>query len=72
MRLKRAEELKEYGKVSPEKYMEDRDSKRQTFYRYYTGKEIFDASNYTFCFDVGKINIKHCAQIILDMIDNDD
>lgn len=70
MRLKRAMELNEYGKVKPEKYLEDRDSKRRTFYKYYTGHDIFDASNYTFCFDVGKISIPQCAQIILDMIDN--
>ncbi len=72
MRLKRTKELAEYGKMKPEKYMEDRDNKRRTFYKYYTGKEIFDASNYTFCFDVGKMSISHCAQIILDLINNAD
>ncbi len=71
IRLKRAEELKEFGKLSPEKYTEDRDRKRQTFYKYYTGKDIFDASNYTFCFDIGKVSIQHCAEIILDMINAD-
>ncbi len=71
-RLKRTEELAEYGKMKPEKYLEDRDNKRRTFYKYYTGHEISDASNYTFCFDVGKISIPQCAQIILDYINNAD
>lgn len=72
MRLKRTLELKEYGDMKPEKYMEERDSKRRTFYRYYTGRELTDASGYTFCFDVGKTGIPRCAQIILDMINNAD
>ena len=70
MRLRRTEELAEYGKMKPEKYLEDRDSKRRTFYKYYTGREINDASNYTFCFDLGKISVLQCAQIIIDMINN--
>ena len=70
MRLRRTEELAEYGKMKPEKYLEDRDSKRRTFYKYYTGREISDASNYTFCFDLGKISVSQCAQIIIDMMNN--
>ena len=72
MRLKRAEELAEYGKMKPEKYIEDHDNKRRTFYRYYTGCEMFDAANYTFSFDVGKVSIPRCAQIVIDMIENAD
>ncbi|MCR5507197.1 MAG: cytidylate kinase-like family protein [Lachnospiraceae bacterium] len=71
-RLKRTEELAEYGKMKPEKYMEERDSKRRNYYKYYTGREITDASNYTFCFDVGKVSIPLCAQIIIDTIKNTD
>ncbi len=70
VRLKRALELAEYGNVKPEKYMEDRDNKRRNFYKYYTGSEIFDASNYTFTFDVGKVSIPQCAKMILDLINN--
>ncbi len=72
MRLKRAEELAEYGNMKPEKYLEDRDSKRKTYYKYYTGHDISDASNYTFCFDVGKVSIPECAEIVLDLINNAD
>ena len=70
LRLKRTKELAQYGELKPEKYLEERDTKRRTFYKYYTGKEIFDASNYTFCFDVGRISIFQCAQIVLDLINN--
>lgn len=71
-RLKRTEELAEYGNMKPDKYLENHDSKRRTFYKYYTGSDIFDASNYTFCFDVGKVSIAHCAKIIIDMINDAD
>ena len=68
MRLKRAEELNEYGDLKPEKFTEQRDSKRRTYYKQYTGHDIFDASNYTFCFDVGKVSIPLCAEIVINML----
>ncbi|MBQ7481351.1 MAG: cytidylate kinase-like family protein [Lachnospiraceae bacterium] len=71
-RLKRTLELAEYGNMKPEKYMEERDSKRRNYCRYYTGCDITDSLNYTFCFDVGKIGISRCAQIVIDMIDKAD
>lgn len=71
-RLKRTLELAEYGNTKPEKYMEERDSKRSTYYKHYTGCDINDASDYTFCFDVGKIDIPRIAQIIADVADNDE
>jgi len=69
-KIKRALELAEYGDMKPEKYMEERDSKRRNHYKYYTGSDITDASNYTFCFDVGRVSILKCAQIVLDLINN--
>ncbi len=68
MRVKRAEELGEHGHVKPEKYAEEHDSKRRTFYKQYSGHDISDASNYTFCFDVGKVSIPRCAEIIINLI----
>jgi cytidylate kinase len=70
-RLKRAEELAESGEEKAEKFLEKRDSQRRVFYKQYTGHDIFDASNYTFCFDVGKISIEQCAKIVLDMIESE-
>ena len=68
-RLKRVAELKEKGESNPEKFIEKRDSQRRTFYRQYTGADISDASNYTFCFDTGKIGIPLCADMVLDMLE---
>ncbi len=67
-RLKRAKELKENGDIKLEKYVEDRDEKRRIFYRQYTGHEIFDASDYTICFDTGTINISQCADMVLNLL----
>ena len=68
LRVKRARELGENGNMTTEKFVEEHDRKRRTFYRQYTGRELFDAANYTFCFDVGKVSVPECAEIILDMI----
>lgn len=64
-RLKRAIEIRGEGEEPTAKLVEDHDKKRRTFYKQYTGSELYDASNYTFCFDVGKISIPQCADIIL-------
>ena len=67
-KLKRTEELKEYGEMKPEKFMEKRDEQRRSFYKKYTGYEISDASNYTLCFDTGRISIPLCADIVINML----
>lgn len=69
MRLKRTEELAEYGDITPAKFLEKRDELRRTFYKQYTGYELTDASNYTFCFDVGKISIPRCADIVVNLLE---
>ena len=71
MRLKRARELAENGDVKLEKYVEDRDSLRKNFYRKYTGCELTDASNYTFTFDVGKVSVPLCAEIVLKALEQE-
>lgn len=72
MRLQRTKELAEYADMKPEKYVEKRDSQRRTFYKQYTGCEISDASNYTFCFDVGKISIPLCADMVMDLLEQEE
>ena len=64
-KMQRLDEISIDGKPVTEKSMEEHDRKRRTFFKKYTGKEMSDASNYTFCFDVGKIDIPQCAEIIL-------
>ena len=67
-RLLRAEELGEYGEMKPDKFLEKHDEQRRTYYKQYTGHEIFDAANYTFCFDTGKVDIPLCADIVINML----
>jgi len=69
MKLKRAEQLHEYGDEKPEKFMEKRDKQRANFYKTYTGCEISDASNYTLTFDVGKISVESIADMIIRIFD---
>ena len=69
-RLKRAKELGENKDTKLEKYVEGHDRKRRTFYKEYTGCEMTDASNYTFCFDAAKVSIPVCADIVIDLIEN--
>ncbi|MCR4591248.1 MAG: cytidylate kinase-like family protein [Lachnospiraceae bacterium] len=68
-RLERADEMDEKGDMKPEKFVERRDSRRRTFYKQYTGCDIFDASNYTFCFDTGRISINSCADMVLSLLE---
>ncbi len=64
-RISHMTEKAEDGQIPDAKVIEEHDRHRGTFYKQYTGREIFDASNYTFCFDTGKISISQCADIIL-------
>jgi len=70
-RLQRTEELSEKGETKAEKFIEKRDSQRRTFYKQYTGCDISDAANYTFCFDTGKISIASCAEMVLAFLKED-
>lgn len=63
-RLKRAAELAENGGEKLEKFVEERDKRRNTFCKLHTGREITDSSIYTMCFDVSKVSIPTCAEII--------
>ena len=67
-RIARAEELKENGDINADKFVETRDEQRSTFYKQYTGHEIYDASNYTICFDTGRISFSRCADIVAGLL----
>ena len=67
-KISRIEELNEYGDEKPEKFMKTRDKQRAIFYKQYTGGEISDASNYTITFDIGKISVEECADIVIKVI----
>ena len=70
-KMKRLDEISPNGEPVSEKKVEEHERKRRTFFKQYTGHEIFDASIYTFCFDVGKIDIPKCADIVLGMLEKD-
>ena len=70
-RLKRAEELKENGEEKLEKFVDERDSQRRVYYKQYTGCEITDASNYTFCVDVGKVGISLCVDFVMALLEKE-
>ena len=65
----RIEEIAENDEQKTGKYAAEHDKKRRTFYKNYTGSEIFDAGNYTFCFDSGRLGIPLCADIVLKFVE---
>ena len=46
------------------KYMEKRDKYRGEYYKYYTGKDWFDARNYHLCLDSSKLGFDGCVEAI--------
>ena len=50
------------------KYIEKRDSKRRTYYRTYTGREMDDPANYNICLDVGAIGVDRCAEFLIALL----
>lgn len=67
-RIERVVELGEHGTMNVEKYIEKRDKMRKTYYKTYTGHDMGNANNYTVCFDVGKIQIPTCVEIIMKIL----
>jgi len=65
IKMKRLDEISAENTPVTEKMVEEHERKRRTFFKKYTGYDIFDASIYTFSFDVGKIDLPMCAKIIL-------
>lgn len=69
-RMQRAEEIEKLKNMDTriDKYIEKRDRQRRTYYKEYTGHDMGDASNYTICFDTGRINAATCADVIVDIL----
>lgn len=68
-RLRRAGELNP-GKTSEElkKLVEKHDKLRSTYYKYYTGRNMGESSNYTICLDTGTIGVEKCVEILTDLL----
>lgn len=68
-RLHRAAELNP-GKTEEElkKIVEKCDKLRGTYYKYYTGTQMGESSNYSICLDVGTIGVDKCVAILTDLL----
>lgn len=64
----RAEELKEYGKMDVEKYIEKRDHWRKTYYRAYTGREMGEYKDYDISLNIGKIGVDNCINLLTNLL----
>ncbi len=69
-RKARAEELKEYGKMDVEKYIEKRDHWRKTYYRAYTGREMGEYKDYDISLNIGKIGVDNCINLLTNLLKN--
>ena len=58
-----------YGetKQTPEKRLNDKDSKRKIYYKHYTNRNWGEAQNYHLCLNSGLIGVEKCVDIIVDV-----
>ena len=69
-RLKRAIELKEFGNMDPQKYLDRRDNLRKTYYKVYTEHDFGNYQDYNICLDTGKIGKQKCAELLADLLNS--
>ena len=55
-----------YGETekSPAKRLEEKDKKREVYYKYYTGQVWGMAKNYAISLDSGKLGLDRCVELI--------
>ena len=60
-----------YGETmdKPAKRLKEKDDKRRTYYRHYTGRIWGAAENYDVTLDSGRLGVEHCSDIIAGIID---
>ncbi|MCR5108363.1 MAG: cytidylate kinase-like family protein [Lachnospiraceae bacterium] len=68
IRLERAKELLGENCKNPEKYLEERDTLRENYYRKYTGKELGIYRDYNICIDTGKTDYGRIVDFLADII----
>ena len=66
-KAKRIVELYGVTDKSPEKRLNEKDSKRRVNYKYFTGREWGNLENYHICLNSGYIGNEACADIIADL-----
>ena len=68
MRFRMDRLLRAYGEKpeNPEKFLHDRDAKRKTYYRHYTGRQWGVAQNYHLTADTSVLGIDLCVELVLE------
>ena len=51
----------------PAKRLEEKDKKRRTYYKYYTGQEWGMSQNYHLCLDSGALGLDTCVDLIVGL-----
>lgn len=67
-RIQRAAELGENGNMDLRKYVQRRDTMRETYCKLYTGSEMSDYSHYHICLDSGFLGPDKCVDILADIL----
>ena len=67
-RIQRAAELGENGNMDLRKYVQRRDTMRETYCKLYTGSEMSDYSHYHICLDSGFLGPDKCVDILVDIL----
>lgn len=67
-RMQRAAELGENGGMDLRKYVTRRDSRREAYYKTYTGHEFGDYHDYNICLDTGRLGYDKCVEIITGIL----
>ena len=59
-----------YGETldKPAKRLKEKDDKRKTYYRHYTGRVWGAANNYDLALDTGRLGVEHCADIVVKTV----
>lgn len=66
-RAKRIVELYGERDSSPMKRLEEKDKKRQVYYKNYTGRSWGLGKNYDLCLNSGKLGVDSCADVIVEL-----
>lgn len=62
--------VEEYGErtETPEQRLKDKDKRRSTYYRFYTGQKWGQVQSYDMTLNSGKLSIEKCAELICTIL----
>lgn len=62
--------VEEYGErtETPEQRLKDKDKRRGTYYRFYTGQKWGQVQSYDMTLNSGKLGIEKCAELICTIL----